>query len=276
VVRALFAVQGSKIAAVIVEAASAANMGSFHRTADSTVSWPPSPSGALVIFDEVLTGFRVGPAGWWARGRQDRARRRRLDARTSSPSARSSVAGCPSPRSAAVRDVMDYLAPLGPVYQAGTLSNNPVAVAAGIATLRLADASVYARLDAVADFSAAVSSALSGEGVEHPCSVPATCSRSRSHPMVPAQLRRCALAASLPIRAPFFHAMLDAGVLAPSVFEAWFVSAAHDDAAVSRISRLPAAARAAAEVVPAINCPRSPACVPRSTVCSACGLPPAV
>jgi glutamate-1-semialdehyde 2,1-aminomutase len=143
---------------------------------------------------------------------------------------------------------MDYLAPLGPVYQAGTLSGNPVAVAAGIATLRAADASVYSRLDATADrLSAAVSSALSTEGVEHSVQ---RAGNLFSFAFAPTRPRNYAeVKAQQAFRyAPFFHAMLDAGVaLPPSVFEAWFVSAAHDEAAISRIlEALPAAAKAAA------------------------------
>jgi glutamate-1-semialdehyde 2,1-aminomutase len=151
---------------------------------------------------------------------------------------------------------MDQLAPLGPVYQAGTLSGNPVAVAAGVATLRAADATVYARLDAVAaTISAAVSDALAAEGVAHRVQ-----QGGNLFSFVFGEE-----AASAGVRAyadvlrqeswrypPFFHAMLDAGVsLPPSVFEAWFVTAAHDDAAIGRvIDALPAAARAAASAEP--------------------------
>jgi glutamate-1-semialdehyde 2,1-aminomutase len=149
-------------------------------------------------------------------------------------------------------EIMDHLAPLGPVYQAGTLSGNPVAVAAGIATLRLADAAVYSKLDATADIlSAAVSAALGAEGVEHSVqragnlfSFAFTPASPRDYDQVKAQQAYRF--------APFFHAMLDAGVsLPPSVYEAWFVSAAHDDVAIDRIlSALPAAAKAAAAATP--------------------------
>ena len=145
-------------------------------------------------------------------------------------------------------EVMDRLAPTGPVYQAGTLSGNPVAVAAGLATLRAADAAVYARLDAVADtIATAASAALAAEGVAHTV--------SRAGNLFSVQFREGRAIDYAGVQGqdafrfgPFFHAMLDAGVsLPPSVYEAWFVSAAHDDAAVSRIlDALPAAARAAA------------------------------
>jgi glutamate-1-semialdehyde 2,1-aminomutase len=148
-------------------------------------------------------------------------------------------------------DVMDRLAPLGPVYQAGTLSGNPVAVAAGIATLRAADTAVYGRLDATADLlSAAVSDAFATEGVEHSVQ---RAGNLFSFAFTPVKPRNYAdVKAQQSFRyPPFFHAMLDAGVsLPPSVFEAWFVSAAHDEAAISRIlEALPAAAKAAAAAV---------------------------
>ncbi len=148
-------------------------------------------------------------------------------------------------------DIMQQLAPLGPVYQAGTLSGNPVAVAAGVATLRAADAAVYAHLDATAaTISAAVSDALAAEGVAHAVQRAGNLFSFVFGEDVASGVRDYAgvqrqEAWRYP---PFFHAMLDAGVsLPPSVFEAWFVTAAHDDAAIGRIvDALPAAARAAA------------------------------
>ncbi len=144
-------------------------------------------------------------------------------------------------------DVMDRLAPLGPVYQAGTLSGNPVAVAAGIATLRAADDAVYARLATVAqEVSDAVSAALSAEGVEHVVQRAGTLFSFAFAAEAPRDYAQVKQQAALRYP-PFFHAMLDAGVsLSPSVFEAWFVTAAHDDTAVNRIlDALPAAAKAA-------------------------------
>ncbi|BAS17101.1 glutamate-1-semialdehyde 2,1-aminomutase [Arthrobacter sp. Hiyo8] len=148
-------------------------------------------------------------------------------------------------------DVMDYLAPLGPVYQAGTLSGNPVAMAAGVATLTLATPEVYSFVDARSlELSAALSSALDTAGVDHSIqragnlfSVAFGTSVNGVHNYADAQ------AQDVFRYAPFFHSMLDSGVyLPPSVFEAWFLSAAHDDAAMNRIfDALPAAAKAAAE-----------------------------
>ena len=196
--------------------------------------------GALVIIDEVLTGFRVGPGGWWG---LDRSYQPDLVA-----FGKVIGGGLPLAALGGRADVMNLLAPLGPVYQAGTLSGNPVAVAAGIATLRAADAAVYSHIDATASIiSTAVSAALAAEGVAH--------SIQHAGNLFSVAFRDSAPLNYADVKAqdsfrfpPFFHAMLAAGVsLPPSVFEAWFVSAAHDDTAVSRIlDGLPAAAKAAA------------------------------
>ena len=246
-VEALFAERGSEIAAVITEAA-AANMGVVAPQPgfNQELTRIAHEHGALVIIDEVLTGFRVGPGGWWG---LDRSYQPDLVA-----FGKVIGGGLPLAALGGRADVMNLLAPLGPVYQAGTLSGNPVAVAAGISTLRAADASIYARLDAVADqLSVAVSSALTVEGVEHSVqragnlfSFAFSATKPRNYDQVRAQQ-----AFRYP---PFFHSMLSAGVsLPPSVFESWFVTAAHDETAVSRIlEALPAAARAAAAAVPPV------------------------
>jgi glutamate-1-semialdehyde 2,1-aminomutase len=247
--RDVFVRHPDRIAAVIVEAA-AANMGVVApgRGFNRELAGIARANGALLILDEVLTGFRVGPAGWWGL----ESLRVIPDGAGWQPDlvtfGKVIGGGMPLAALGGREDVMDYLAPLGPVYQAGTLSGNPVAVAAGIATLRLADAQVYNRIDSVADIvSSAVSAALAAEGVEHVVqragnlfSFAFVGTAPRNYEQVKAQQA---------FRyAPFFHAMLDSGVsLPPSVFEAWFVSAAHDSAAIDRIlSALPAAAKAAA------------------------------
>jgi glutamate-1-semialdehyde 2,1-aminomutase len=251
-VRAVFAERGQDIAAVIVEASSA-NMGVVppDRGFNRALAGIAHENGALTIFDEVLTGFRVGPAGWWGL----EASRIVPDGAGWQPDlftfGKVIGGGMPLAALGGRAELMDLLAPLGPVYQAGTLSGNPVAVAAGIATLRAADAAVYERLDRVADeLSLATSAALAAEGVEHVIqragnlfSVAFATTAPRDYDAVRAQE-----AFRYP---PFFHAMLEAGVsLPPSVFEAWFVSAAHDDSAVSRIvDALPAAAKAAAAAI---------------------------
>jgi len=253
-VHAVFAEHGPRIAAVIVEAASA-NMGVVppERGFNRALSAIAREHGALLILDEVLTGFRVGTAGWWG-----------LEAAGVVPDGADWTpdliafgkvigGGMPLAGLGGRADVMDFLAPLGPVYQAGTLSGNPVAVAAGIATLRLAEPAVYARLDTVAHtLSAAVSSALAAEGVEHSVQRAGNLFSFAFSPEAPKDY--AAVKTQQAFRyPPFFHAMLSAGVsLPPSVFESWFVTAAHDEVAIGRIlEALPAAARAAAAAVPA-------------------------
>jgi len=255
-VRATFAEHGERIAAVIVEAASA-NMGVVApaRGFNRALAALAHEHGALMILDEVLTGFRVGSAGWWGL----EAARVVPDGAGWQPDlytfGKVIGGGMPLAALGGRAEIMDLLAPLGPVYQAGTLSGNPVAVAAGIATLRAADAAVYARLDSVADtLAAGVSAALAAEGVEHSVQ---RAGNLFSFAFSAEPLRNYADAkAQQTFRyPPFFHAMLDAGInLPPSVFEAWFASAAHDDAVVSRIlDAAPAAARAAAAAEPPVE-----------------------
>ncbi|WP_154794915.1 glutamate-1-semialdehyde 2,1-aminomutase [Occultella kanbiaonis] len=252
-VQAAFAAHPGRIAAVITEAA-AANMGVVAPDSgfNAVVAEIAHADGALFIADEVLTGFRVGPAGWWG-----------LEGGWTPDLltfGKVIGGGLPVAALAGRADVMRMLAPAGPVYQAGTLSGNPVAVAAGAATLRLADGGVYSRVDAVADtVASAVEAALTAEGVpvatqragnlfSFAFGSPAEQGWSGPGPRNYDEVR-AAQAWRYP---PFFHAMLDAGVnLPPSAFEAWFVSAAHDDAAVEQIlAALPAAARAAAAATP--------------------------
>jgi glutamate-1-semialdehyde 2,1-aminomutase len=238
----LFASRGGQIAAVILEAA-AANMGVVapDRGFNAAVVRLVHEHGALVISDEVLTGFRASATGWAGIDPEPY----RADITTFG---KVIGGGLPLAALGGSAAIMQLLAPMGPVYQAGTLSGNPVAVAAGITTLREADDGVYARLAVVADtISGAVSSAFSAEGVAHSLqragtlfSFAFTSESPRDYQQVTAQQ-----AHRYP---PFFHAMLEAGVsLPPSVYEAWFVSAAHDDAAVNRVlDALPLAAQAAA------------------------------
>jgi glutamate-1-semialdehyde 2,1-aminomutase len=143
---------------------------------------------------------------------------------------------------------MSHLAPAGPVYQAGTLSGNPVAVAAGLATLRHADDAVYATLDANADrLARLLGDALSAQGVAHRVQragnmLSVFFTDDDVHDYAGAQ------AAQTWRFPPFFHALLDRGVYPPpSAFEAWFVSTALDDDAWQAIDdALPHAAKAAA------------------------------
>lgn len=244
-----FAAHSGRIAAVITEAA-AANMGVV----------PPAPGftaalaalcrreGALLISDEVLTGFRAGPQGYWGVLR-DAGEQTSPDLVTFGKVV---GGGMPVAAVGGRADLMELLAPSGPVYQAGTLSGNPVAVAAGIETLRLADEAVYARLSeastAIAD---AVGAALDEAGVPHVVQRAGTLFSAFLGVTGAVGDYAAATRQSAAAYAAFFHAMLDAGVsLPPSAFEAWFVTAAHDAEAIGTvIAALPAAARAAARAL---------------------------
>ena len=240
-VSAVFAARGESIACVITEACPA-NMGVV----------PPAPgfnallaslcrsAGALLIMDEVLTGFRVSPAGWYG-----------IDGVAGDLITFGKVMGGGLPAAAfgGRAEIMSRLAPAGPVYQAGTLSGNPLAVAAGLATLRSCTPEVYARVDTAADAVAKMTSAaLAAAGVPHYLSAAGSLFSVFLGRTEPVRSYADARQQSSAAYAAFFHAMLDAGVyLPPSGYEAWFLSAAHDEAALSRISAaLPAAARAAA------------------------------
>jgi glutamate-1-semialdehyde 2,1-aminomutase len=146
--------------------------------------------------------------------------------------------------------LMELVAPAGDVYQAGTLSGNPIATTAGLATLQLATPEVYAHLDETsARLQRLVGDALTAAGVPH------VVQNTRSMFSVfwgvdaPVTDFGAAQAQQAWRYRPFFHAMLEAGVyLPPSAFECWFLSAAHDEEALSRIAEaLPGAARAAAQ-----------------------------
>ena len=235
-VEAAFERHGADIACVITEAA-AANMGVV----------PPLPgfndalrritheAGALLVLDEVLTGFRVTASGWYGREPVD------ADLFTFG---KVMSGGLPAAAFGGTADVMAQLAPAGPVYQAGTLSGNPVAVAAGLAQLRLCTQEVYDHLDrTAATVAQVVSEALTGAGVPHRIT---TAGNLFSVFFTDAAVVDFATAKRQDAQryAAFFHAMLDNGVhLPPSGFEAWFVGAAHDDDAIDRIAT--AAKRAA-------------------------------
>ncbi|MEV1010148.1 glutamate-1-semialdehyde 2,1-aminomutase [Streptomyces sp. NPDC049881] len=241
-VRAAFAAHPGEIACVITEAVPG-NMGVV----------PPLPGfnqglkdlcaagGALLISDEVMTGFRMSRAGWFG-----------VEGVVPDLITFGKVMGGGFPAAAfgGRADVMARLAPEGPVYQAGTLSGNPVATAAGLAQLRLLDDAAYARLDATAaELRGLAGAALTKEGVPHVVSGAGNMF-SVFFTDAPVTDFEGAKAQRTDRYTAFFHAMLEQGVyLPPSAFEAWFVSTAHDAQAMERIAAaLPTAARAAAEV----------------------------
>ncbi|WP_363326409.1 glutamate-1-semialdehyde 2,1-aminomutase [Haloactinopolyspora sp.] len=240
-VTAVFAEHGDRIACVIAEAA-AGNMGAvppqdgFNAFLRDTAH----AAGALLILDEVMTGFRVSRSGWYG-----------IDGVAADLTTFGKVMGGGFPAAAfgGRADLMAQLAPSGPVYQAGTLAGNPVATTAGLTTLRLAGESVYATLNAhAATIGELVGAALTKQGVDHVVQYAGNLFSVFFGAEGPVADFAAAKACDTARFAAFFHAMLEAGVyLPPSAFEVWFVSAAHDERAIDRIAQaLPAAAEAAA------------------------------
>jgi glutamate-1-semialdehyde 2,1-aminomutase len=183
-------------------------------------------SGALLVFDEVISGFRVARGG--AQEREEIAPDLTILGKVIG-------GGLPAAAYAGPRELMERVAPSGDVYQAGTLSGNPLATAAGLATLGLLDASAYARLEEL--------TGLLADGLEEAIAATgASASVARAPGLVTlffapeppvdyAEARACDLEA----HAAFCRAMLDAGIyLPPSQFEAWFPSLAHSEAHVER------------------------------------------
>ncbi len=241
-VRELFAARGEEIAAVITEAAPC-NMGvvtppeGFHRELADIVH----DAGALLISDEVLTGFRASSAGYYG-----------IDGEGWTPDlmtfGKVIGGGLPVGAFGGRADLMDLLSPAGPVYQAGTLSGNPLATAAGLATFAGLDDAAYAHLDrASAALQQLVAEALTTAGVPHVIQTAGTLFSVffRSEPV---RTYEDAKAQDTAAFTRFFHSLLDSGIyLPPSAFEAWFVSTAHTPEVIDRIAEaLPAAARAAA------------------------------
>ena len=239
-VQQAFAERGNDIACVITEAA-AGNMGTVAPLPEFNAGLKQlcTEHGALLIMDEVMTGFRTSAAGWYG-----------VDGVAGDLTTFGKVmsGGLPAAAFGGRADVMAHLAPDGPVYQAGTLSGNPVAVAAGLATLRNADPEVYSALQANAQrLGTMISAALTAQGVAHQVQH-ASSMFSVFFAEAPVHDYAAAQAAQTWRFAPFFHALLERGVYAPpSAYETWFVSAALDDDAFTVIAdALPAAARAAA------------------------------
>jgi glutamate-1-semialdehyde 2,1-aminomutase len=233
-----FAAGGDSIAAVLVEPI-AANMGVV----------PPTPAflaalraetrraGALLILDEVMTGFRVhrgGATGLWSLEPDLLTFGKVLGG------------GLPAAAYGGPARLLGLVAPEGPMYQAGTLSGNPLATAAGLATLSLLDDDAYRHLDRLAE---TLCDGLAGAFAD--AGVPARVQRAGnlfSVFMTADEVRDYdgARRQDTAAYARFFHAMLDRGVyLPPSAFEAWFVSIVHRDADVDLVL---GAAREAARV----------------------------
>jgi glutamate-1-semialdehyde 2,1-aminomutase len=227
--RAVFEERGDRIAAVIVEPV-AANMGVVTPETGFLAGLRDlcSDHGALLVFDEVITGFRIAYGG---------AQQRFAVAPDLTILGKVMGGGFPCAAFGGRRDVMERLAPLGPVYQAGTLSGNPVAVAAGIAALDLArELDPYPALAATAEaITEGLGKAFAGRGIA------ATINRSQSLFSVffcegPVRNYAEAKAADHQRYARLFHHLLERGVsLPPSGYELWTLGTEHGAPEVERI-----------------------------------------
>ena len=239
-VKQAFAENEGQIAAVITEAA-AGNMGTVapHNNFNARLKDLCHSNGALLILDEVMTGFRTSYSGWYG-----------VDNVAGDLTTFGKVisGGLPAAAFGGRADIMDHLAPVGPVYQAGTLSGNPIAMAAGKKSLELATEQIYDTIRAHADRLAdLIHDALGAVGVVHHIQRAATMLSVRFADGEGHNFSDMKQADTFRY-APFFHALLDNGVYAPpSVFETWFVSAALTDDDFDRIeAALKPAAQAAA------------------------------
>ena len=239
-VKQAFAENEGQIAAVITEAA-AGNMGTVapHNNFNARLKDLCHSNGALLILDEVMTGFRTSYSGWYG-----------VDNIAGDLTTFGKVisGGLPAAAFGGRADIMDHLAPVGPVYQAGTLSGNPIAMAAGKKSLELATEQIYDTIRAHADRLAdLIHDALGAVGVAHHIQRAATMLSVRFADGEGHNFSDMKQVDTFRY-APFFHALLDNGVYAPpSVFETWFVSAALTDDDFDRIeAALKPAAQAAA------------------------------
>jgi glutamate-1-semialdehyde 2,1-aminomutase len=213
------------VAAVIAEPV-AANMG-VVAPADGFLGFLRSAShdaGALLVFDEVISGFRVARGG-----------AQQLYGVEPDLTVLGKVigGGLPAAAFAGPRELLERVAPAGDVYQAGTLAGNPLATAAGLATLRTLDDPVYARLAALTERLASGLAALAEDRPLQLAAVPGLLTLFFSE--APVLDFAAASACDLGSHARFCRAMLERGVYPPpSQFEAWFVSLAHDEASIDR------------------------------------------
>jgi len=184
-------------------------------------------NGTILIFDEVMTGFRISRGGV-----------QQVEQIVPDLTCLGKIIGGGLPVGAfgGRADIMDHLAPLGPVYQAGTLSGNPLAMAAGIASLQMLDElNPYAKLDALGrQVCTAALSAAKAKGL--PLQAPQAGSMfSLFFTPTPVRDMPTALASDAKLFGKFFHACLADGVyLPPSAYESWFLSTAHEGPAIAR------------------------------------------
>jgi glutamate-1-semialdehyde 2,1-aminomutase len=234
-VEEILRVHGDRIAAIVVEPV----VGNSGFIAPDPAFLPAlrrlaTASGALLVFDEVMTGFRIAPGG---------AAERFGITPDLTTLGKVIGGGLPVAAYGGRRDLMELVAPAGPVYQAGTLSGNPLAMAAGIATLTALTTTVH---ESIASRTRALVEGLRGIAARR--GVPFTADSAGSmfgffFRAEPVRSFADAKSADVGLFRRFFHAALERGVyLAPSAFEAGFVSAAHGDAEIAlTLERLDAA-----------------------------------
>ncbi|WP_228389129.1 glutamate-1-semialdehyde 2,1-aminomutase [Cumulibacter manganitolerans] len=243
----LFTQRGDEIACLITEAAPG-NMGVVPPVDgfNQLIRDLTARHGALMISDEVMTGFRASAAGWYG-----------IDPVEADLYTFGKVMGGGLPAAAfgGRADVMDLLAPAGPVYQAGTLSGNPLATAAGLANLTLSTPEAYEKLATTSTtLQGMTAAALYNAGVPHRIQTAGTMFSVFlfADGVELAQVTDYAAARTQSAArfAAFFTELLARGIyLPPSGFECWFVSTAHDEQILDRIDEaLPYAAGAAAAV----------------------------
>ncbi|MFI4866630.1 MAG: glutamate-1-semialdehyde 2,1-aminomutase [Steroidobacterales bacterium] len=228
---AIFARHGSEIAAVIIEPLPA-NYGLLVQRPEflRSIAQAARAHGSLLIFDEVISGFRLSFQGYAG-----------LSGIQPDLTTYGKVIGGGFPVGAygGRRELMELVAPAGPVYQAGTLSANPLAMCAGLATLqRLADGRLYQRLE---QLGARLQQALAGApgiALQRVGSIFWICRSASGFPVTPMRALRHLPADAAQHFAPLFHALLARGIyLAPSAFEVGFLSAAHGEADIDALAQ---------------------------------------
>ena len=229
---ALFEREGAHIAAAIIEPLPA-NYGLLPQRPQflQKLATLARAHGALLIFDEVITGFRLGFQGFAG-----------LSGIHPDLITYGKVIGGGFPVGAygGRRELMERVAPVGPVYQAGTLSANPLAMCAGLATLqRLADGRLYARLEALGARLERALADLPHLAVQRAGSIFWLALSGSGRPATPIRTPRGFPPDAAASFAPMFHALLERGIyLAPSPFEVGFISTAHSAADIDRLARM--------------------------------------
>jgi glutamate-1-semialdehyde 2,1-aminomutase len=228
---AIFARHGEGIAATIIEPVPA-NYGLLPQRLEflQAVAAVTRAHGALLIFDEVISGFRVAFQGYAGVSgiHPDLVIYGKIIG-----------GGFPVGAYGGRRELMELVAPAGPVYQAGTLSANPLAMCAGLANLRrLADGSVYRRLESLGERLQHALSGLPGIALTRCGSIFWLLSSKSALPSLPVRTLKSFPVDAAACFAPLFHALLERGIyLSPSAFEVGFLCSAHTEADIDGLAR---------------------------------------